>query len=92
MAWFGVIPSKRDRVEQSELKKKKRTMKYASEAAERDKKIGLLQDKTRLLKAEQAYKKAKKGGKSSSQPLFEVSIGKKKQGKKISRKSRIRLI
>ena len=93
MGWFGTTPewlSSKSRAERAELRKVKKRSKSISEARKRDEEIGRLQDKIRLEKTRQQYKSLKK--KPRSKPLVEISIGRKKQGRKLSRKSRIRLI
>ncbi len=87
MSWFG----SRNRAERGELKKHKKALKSVRKATKRELEIGELKDKTRLRKAKTAYKKAKGGTKSKSRPLINISISKKKQGKKLSRRSKIRL-
>lgn len=77
--------------EKYELKTKKKELSYGQEKRRRDVEIGRLKSQASLLKARENVKRLKKG-KAKPRPLFDITVGKKKQGKKLSRKSKIRIV
>ena len=98
MGFFG-IGDKREKVKKIRLKEKKASLKYMREERGRAAKERDLEGRTRLARTETAYyeaetrkKKAKKG--ASKLPTFDfsgVKLKKKKQGKKLSSRTRVKL-
>lgn len=98
MGFFDV----RSSAERKELKKAKKSLKSAREANRRDLEIGRIEDRTRLLKAKKGLAKAKAGKRKAEKeewrgrlPRVTVKapkIKRKKQGRSLGRKRKIRLI
>ena len=97
MGLFGIGESKREKVKKIRLKQKKEGLQFAREERERKKKIRDLEARTREEQAEAAYyrakgKKRKAKVASWSYTFPSITIGKKKQGRKLSRKRRVSLL
>jgi len=97
MGFFGIGETKREKVKKIRLQQKKEGLKFLREERERAKKERELVAKTKLEKTEAAYYRAKAQKRKAKVESFpytfpSITIGKKKQGRKLSRKRRVTLI
>jgi hypothetical protein len=81
---MGFFDNKLTRAEKGRLKKMKRQSTSEKKREKRKEKLEDIHAKTAMYKAKGSYLQAKHGAKS--RPLFDISIGKKKQSKTIHRR------